>query len=507
MRDCGAVLKPSTKRQGRTQYCVSTSIAVLLACAVLLPLLGHKLLADWDEGIYAEVAREMLDRTWLVPTWNLHPWLEKPPLMLWLTAAFFKFFGVSEFWARAGSALSGVAIVGLLHGWMLRRGDRLAAWFSTLVLLTTLGFLHVCRMGEMDVLLSLGCCVALCGLSEVSLWRYGGWYLFWAGFAVALMTKSAASVTLPLAAAIVAVVGRWGASCLRRQFWLGLAGFLLAVLPWHIAMWKRFGASFLREYLGVQTLTRATRQIEGHNTHWWCYLWVILISAAPWVLLYPAAIARALQRVELRPWAIFAIVEVAFFSAVQTRLPHYIAPAYPAFALLTAIYAADWWRSFEGRHGGANNALRSKLALAAIVAWGLGALVTVHPRKQIHSEWVNGKITHEEKESILLLRDVFRQPQPPGPVLVWREHDTRSIAAILFYTQRPVQQVQLQPVPANVPRDRYYFDPVPLQAMVTSEPRVVLLDKRLIGQVPQGMVYRTIASGAAMEVGTIRLAR
>jgi hypothetical protein len=122
----------------------------------------------------------------------------------------------------------------------------------------------------------------------------------------------------------------------------------------------------------------------------------------------------------------------------------------------------------------------------------------------LHAERVNGKITHEEKESIVLLRDAFRKPQPVGPVLVWRESDTRSIATIIFYTQRPVQQVALKSPPASVSRDRYIFDPAPLDTMVTTEPRVILLDKSLVNRIPRGMVYAPIASGAGMEVGTIR---
>src|ERR1700737_2379462 len=117
---------------------VSTSLAVLMACIVLLPLLGHKPLTNWDEGIYAEISREMLSLGPLVPHWNYQPWFEKPPLMPWITASFFKIFGVTEFWARAGSALSGVSIVALLHAWLARR-DILAACLSTPIPLTTFG--------------------------------------------------------------------------------------------------------------------------------------------------------------------------------------------------------------------------------------------------------------------------------------------------------------------------------------------------------------------------------
>src|SRR5579875_3647003 len=87
----------------------SCAVAAGLGCVVLLPLLGHRTLAMWDEGIYAEIAREMLGRNAMVPTWNYHPWFEKPPLLFWTTAALFRIFGVTEFWARAASAFSGVA--------------------------------------------------------------------------------------------------------------------------------------------------------------------------------------------------------------------------------------------------------------------------------------------------------------------------------------------------------------------------------------------------------------
>jgi 4-amino-4-deoxy-L-arabinose transferase-like glycosyltransferase len=295
---------------------VSTFLATLLACIVLLPLLGHKPLTNWDEGIYAEVSREMLSLGLLVPHWNYQPWFEKPPLMLWITAAFFKLFGIQEFWARAGSALSGVCIVALLHGWLARRKDLLAAWLSTFILLSTFGFLHICRVGEMDVLLSLGCCIALCGLTAIQDRKPSGWYLFWAGLAIALMTKGAASIVLIVAALLFAALERWNSTRFGRSFWLGLSLFFICVLPWHLYLFHRFGHAFLTEYLGFHVISRATHQIEEHITHWWYYLWVLLISAAPFVLLYPFAIADSFRRKQLRAWAIFALVVVAFFTAV-----------------------------------------------------------------------------------------------------------------------------------------------------------------------------------------------
>jgi 4-amino-4-deoxy-L-arabinose transferase-like glycosyltransferase len=85
-------LAPATRRG-----MISTGLAVALASVVLLTLLGHGRLTDWDEGIYAGISRAMVDHgahldARLAPRWNGQLWLEKPPLMLWITAVFFRIF-------------------------------------------------------------------------------------------------------------------------------------------------------------------------------------------------------------------------------------------------------------------------------------------------------------------------------------------------------------------------------------------------------------------------------
>jgi 4-amino-4-deoxy-L-arabinose transferase-like glycosyltransferase len=490
-------------RLGRNPQTASTLFATLLACIVLLPLLGHKPLTNWDEGIYAEISREMLSLGPLVPHWNYQPWFEKPPLMLWITAAFFKVFGVTEFWARAGSALSGVGMVALLHAWLVRR-DILAAWLSSFILLATFGFLHVCRVGEMDVLLSLGCCIALCGLSAIQDRQLSGWYLFWTGLAIALMTKGAASMVLIIAAVLFAALERWNTTRLGRSFWLGLLLFLVLVLPWHLYMFHNFGDSFLTDYLGFHVLARATHQIEEHNTHWWYYLWVLLISAAPFALLYPLALVDSFRRRELRAWAIFALVVIAFFSAVQTRLPHYIAPAYPALALLTSVFLAERLREFQRRRRHSLTSFWTTFTILTTSVCIASAFLTSGSRRKLHEAKVSPDVVNAEKESIQLLRDVFSRPQPlSGPLLVWWEGNARSIATSVFYARRPVQQLQLQPLPVGVPTDKYLFQPETFEDAVASGPRIILLDKYLVRQIPSEFSYKPILSGRSMEVGVI----
>ena len=480
---------------------VSLLAATLFAALALLPALGHRPLAEWDEAIYAGVSREMLRTGWLVPHWNNQIWLEKPPLLLWITAAFFRLFAINEFWARAGSAFSGIAIVALLHGWLARRKDLLTAWLSTLLLLGTFGFLHVCHVGEMDVLLSLACCIALVGLVQVAERRRRGWLLFWTGFALALMTKGAASAVVPVTAVALAFLQRWRLNQFGRSFLLGLFLFLLLTLPWHLAMWHLFRTEFLHQYLGLSVLDRSTQQIEGHITPWWFYLKVLLVSAPPFVLLYPSALAQALRRPDLQPWAVFTLVVLVLFTAAQTRLPHYIAPAYPALSLVTAVYLADLLRIFAFRLS--SYKVRALIATAAIALTGALVWATNPARKALHSTQIlPGPTPLDNRESLQLIRTILPNPTP-GPMLLLRDGHLISIATDVFYSGRAVQQVQLRPVPAHVPTDRYVFQAMPLEQAITTQPRLLLMDRILLPQLPSDLAFTPLKTSSTQIIGKI----
>jgi 4-amino-4-deoxy-L-arabinose transferase-like glycosyltransferase len=491
----------ATAEDDRRKRVLSTALATLLAAVVLLPLLGHKPLAEWDEGIYAEVSREMLRRGWLIPHWNGDVWLEKPPLMLWITAVFFKVFGVSELWARAGSALSGVALVGLLHGWLEKRKGGLTAWLSTLILLSTFGFLRVCRVGETDALLSLGCCVALIGLTDLDEGDGKGWYFFWGGFAVALMTKGAAAVVIPLTGVVFAVLQRWRLDRFGKAFWLGLCGFLLLVMPWHLAMYHLFGERFWAEYVGLHVLARATGQIEGHTSRWWYYFWVLLASAAPFVVVYPVAMFDLWRRAELRAWVIFALVVIGFFTVVQTRLPHYVAPVYPVLAVITAIFLGGLLMPFVVERPAASSWI--KWAAIVVPLCVASVLFTAPMRRGLReTKLSDGRLMPNNATAIGLLKDVSgRTNGVEGQLLVWRDGPHRSVATDVFYSRRVVQMVEVSPESGEW--NRYSYDPRALGEVVGVEPRLILLDNSLLGEIPAGLMYQQLATKDGVAVGRI----
>jgi 4-amino-4-deoxy-L-arabinose transferase-like glycosyltransferase len=476
--------------------------AIAVAAAVLLPLLGRKALADWDEAIYAEVAREFLGRGWLVPHWQFQPWFEKPPLGMWITAIFFRLFGVSEFWARACSALASVGLVAFIHAVALRLRGLTAAWISTVILLTCFGFLRVARLGELDALLALGCCAALWGLDKVQRGDLAGWYWFWTGFAVAVMTKGAASVTLLLTGTVVFLWNRWGWRQFGRQFVMGAGIFALLVLPWHLAMVHLFGGAFLREYLGLHVITRATTYMEGHTTPWWFYGKVLLAYTSPWLILFPFALWRAARRQELRVWFVFALAVLLFFTVVATRSPKYIFPAYPALALVTADWLAELLEKRSRRFAvGA--------ALAAVAAFATASALTRHLRQSLTATKNHqGAELHADHEAPELWRAAIEAPGMSAvapPVLLWREGVIEQLPSLLFTMRRPLQQVYLVNAPDTLESAKRYANPQPLASWVSATPRLIVLEKRFVAEIPANMEWRPIVEGGTLAIGTIAL--
>ncbi|MCI0378405.1 MAG: hypothetical protein L0215_12420, partial [Gemmataceae bacterium] len=75
-------------------------LVLLVSGALLYPCLSFYLFEP-DEGRYAQIPREMLERgDWIVPTLQNEPYLDKPPLFYWLVMLSYAVFGYHDWAAR-----------------------------------------------------------------------------------------------------------------------------------------------------------------------------------------------------------------------------------------------------------------------------------------------------------------------------------------------------------------------------------------------------------------------
>ena len=320
---------------------------LVLALAFTSPLwdLGHPLW-EVDDARYAEVPREMAERgDWLSPTLDYVDYIEKPPLIYWLSAASYRLFGTNEAAARLPLAL--FSMLGMLGAWWL------AAWLygpaagpvAAVILGTGVQYFAFSHFITPDMALSVSLlwttALALRCLRQPEDSRWAG-PLAWIAAAGGVLSKGPVALLLPglwVAALIAASPGlRKGLRPLVLNW--GALGFGAAVGGWALAM-EAAHPGFLRFFIVEQHLLRYLTPEYNRPGPWYYFFGVELVGPMPWTpLILPAMIFPLLRwRVsdpKDRQLALWVLGVFAFFSLSSSKLVTYILPLFPHQAVLAA---------------------------------------------------------------------------------------------------------------------------------------------------------------------------
>jgi 4-amino-4-deoxy-L-arabinose transferase-like glycosyltransferase len=381
----------------RSTLAKRAGLLFFLAVAVFyLYGLGHLPLVGPDEPRYAEVAREMYLRgDWVTPTLGGHTWFEKPALLYWMMMASYHFFGVSEWAARLGPALSGLTTTFLLY-WMGRRLDRadraenetgdnggFGLW-SGAAAASSGGLIVFSRAASFDIVVTMTLTAALCCffVAEIEtnekrrrLCLAG----FYAAIGASLLAKGLVGVVIP--------AGILGLYYLMRREWprrnlllSALWGIPLAcavAATWYAPVIYRHGWTFVDEFFIQHHFARYISNKYHHPQPVYYYLIVLPALALPWIAFLVASLVRSWRwglrektvESKLRVFALaWMVAPVAFFSLSGSKLPGYILPALPGAMLLVGERLVRFVRGEEG--GGAlriTGAIIFALAIAGVV--------------------------------------------------------------------------------------------------------------------------------------------
>jgi 4-amino-4-deoxy-L-arabinose transferase-like glycosyltransferase len=130
-------------------------------------------------------------------------------------------------------------------------------------------------------------------------------------------------------------------------FWIGILLGNVPVLAWYATQWQHYGATFLQVHFQAQGLERLSQSVEGHGNPPWYYLLELLKYTWPWLLFWPGGLYLAWQKRHTSWGTLVLIGTVGYLgtiSLMRTKLPWYIMPLYPFFALAVAAYAAHLWQ-------------------------------------------------------------------------------------------------------------------------------------------------------------------
>jgi 4-amino-4-deoxy-L-arabinose transferase-like glycosyltransferase len=442
-----------------------------LAAFILLWRLGANSLAPWDEAIYAQVSKEIArGEGWLTLHWAYQPWFEKPPLLMWITAALYRLFGVSEFWARAVAALSGVGLVVttyLLGAFTF--GNRIGV-LAALVLLTCYHFVSFARFGTMEVTLTLFAYLAIYGYLRVRDENDRWWYLVWLAVALALLTKGAAGLIAPVFILLALMLDQRVKGAIQsRHFWLGFVLAIALVAPWHVIMYAWYGRAFLDEYIGYHVIARATRTLEGHPSGYLYYIARIVDGFFPWVLLLPFALIAGAKRAfkgdsAYRILVLMGTIVFGLYTIIPTRRPWYTVPVYPAFAILIAAFIVRFYESRSQRL-----IYRRMIAFGAFILIGSAALYCA----------LSLSLNQKQEEPLTSLARIAQSKSTSDrePLLLLNESEPPYAQVPLFYSDRPVRQAYISVRPPSEDARRY-LDYEPLADLTGASTRKIILPKK-----------------------------
>ncbi|MBI4573923.1 MAG: glycosyltransferase family 39 protein [candidate division NC10 bacterium] len=348
--------------------------------AFYLARLGAAGLYDPNEGMYAEIPREMiLLRDWLTPHFNFIRYFEKPPLLYWLTAIAYQLLGISEFSARLITALAAISGVGVVYGIGRDLWGRRAGLVSGLILATTFGYFIFSRIILTDMLFTTLLAAAFWGvlrglLEEMP--RPRAMLGAYAAMALAILTKGLIGLAFPILtmAGFLLLTRDW--RLLRRlELLRGSAVFLAITAPWHILVglknpgffWFYFVNEHLLRFVGRRHL------LDYAPMPLYAFLAMVVVWTFPWSAFLPVALRRYWPRPraggrEERGFLFilcWAVSVIGFFSLTPSRLEYYSLPAFPAVALLV------------GRLWGAETAPRAHRPMARGLSYSCFGLLTI----------------------------------------------------------------------------------------------------------------------------------
>lgn len=336
---------------------VASLLAGGLATCSLLLAQGSPLLFDWDELIYASLARHMVvTGHWWEMVINGSPFWEKPPLFFWLQSLGFLVFGISEASARLPNAIAGGILVALVVWQGSRLWGSLFGWLWGLLLSTSWLPVLFAKTGLIDPVLNLAMMAALLALfeyeekvaQELTTKSYFGSRLFLcrplllAGLYLGLATLTKG----PLGAGLPLVI--WGGYKLWHRYPpvraldLLLVVFLSGgvVLSWISLETLLQGSDFLQEFARYQWRILSTD--DGHAGPLYFHLIVYGVGCFPFAALSIAGMIQSLNAARIQPFTrlmfvSFGTVLFLFSCVVQTKLIHYTSFLYPIGSYFAAL--------------------------------------------------------------------------------------------------------------------------------------------------------------------------
>jgi 4-amino-4-deoxy-L-arabinose transferase-like glycosyltransferase len=306
-------------------------------------------LIDRDEPRFAEASREMRQSAdFLIPRLNGEYRFDKTPLIYWCQVLAFDILGESDFAARLPSVIFAAltAIATLMYSSRMF-GPRIGLWSGILFATSLQVFIHS-RAAVADMPLVFFFLTATWSDWErlrnpdSVLWRW----TFYLSLGLGFLAKGPVALLPVFFAPLQSLLNH---SPYRFRVPSALQGILVVLVVvglWGVPALIATHGEYLRVGIGKHVIQRSLQPMESHGAPGILgyllflpyYLVTAFFSFFPWCLFLPGCVKRLWAHREPDENYLLGPILIVFlvFTLVQTKLPHYVLPAYPMLAMLTA---------------------------------------------------------------------------------------------------------------------------------------------------------------------------
>jgi 4-amino-4-deoxy-L-arabinose transferase-like glycosyltransferase len=347
----------------RIPFWIFIVLAVLYFSAVRVDIM------DIDASQYAEISREMAQTKDYLHIYDRgNNYLDKPPMLFWLSAASIQCFGATNFGYKLPSIL--LALLALFATYRLAKllYDEETGRMAALIL--------GCCQGVFLMTNDVRCDLVLMGWTITGVWLLKEWlvnkrivYLIGASIAIAfgMMTKGPIALLAPaFALGSDFILKRQWRNIFKPAYLLLLIVVALILIPMSIGLYQQYdlhtnkwidgktGISGLKFFFWTQSFGRITGENSWNNGADLSFQLVnMLWSFLPWIFLFLPALfinIQSLVRQRFRlsneqEWLSTGGFLLCYLAVGMSKyqLPHYIFVAFPFAAIMCAQLLRDFY--------------------------------------------------------------------------------------------------------------------------------------------------------------------
>lgn len=297
-----------------------------------------------DEGRYADISRRMMETgDWLIPRLNDLPFMHKPPLLHWLTAALMEVFGPHLWVARLVPMLSAILFMYGLFIFTRKYIHEGIAQIAVGIFATNLLIFGSAQYVNHDLLVATWISLTVfCFVDFILSGKKTILYLGYVFCALGFLSKGLIGILIP-----GMIILPWMLMLKEYRKILtvlhpfGLILFACIALPWVINVQIHYN-NFLNYFFIEQQFSRFNSGEFNNKQPWFFYALIVFVSFVPSLLINGFKLPKVALNSIPRPILIlciwWSISVLTFFSIPPSKLAGYILPVIAPLIILIATF-------------------------------------------------------------------------------------------------------------------------------------------------------------------------